>query len=150
MSILASIHHLTHYIYDRPVSLQPQVILLRPVPLARVRRLHKNAPQTKCHSCARRLQTTCARRTAIYCSSMDSLLETFFDPASAISASSVSKRVRSTVDQHHLDIVSKERNSVLPWKGQFSPQLVEFLLSRHATQESVILDPFCGSGTLLH
>lgn len=56
---------------------------------------------------------------------------------------STNRSVRSA-----LDIKDRSRTSVLPWRGQFSPQLVEYLLEQ--IDGSVVLDPFCGSGTVLY
>lgn len=51
--------------------------------------------------------------------------------------------------QDLLNIVDKSRTSSFTWKGQFSPQLIEFLLSEYPSATSV-LDPFCGSGTVVY
>jgi len=51
------------------------------------------------------------------------------------------------------DLPEKERTKHVhrlhPYLGKFVPQLVEIFLKRHFTRESVILDPFAGSGTTL-
>jgi len=48
-----------------------------------------------------------------------------------------------------LNIEDKCRSNLFPWRGQFSPQLVETLLRVYAAPGSVVLDPFMGSGTVL-
>lgn len=49
-----------------------------------------------------------------------------------------------------LNIEEKTRSNALPWKGQFSPELVEALLSKFANPEDRVIDPFVGSGTTLY
>lgn len=49
-----------------------------------------------------------------------------------------------------LDIEEKNRSNLFAWRGQFSPQLIEALLGAYCPPESVILDPFAGSGTVLY
>ncbi len=56
---------------------------------------------------------------------------------------------RSSLAQTELDIAERVRTNPFPWTGQFSPQLVEQLISTYAPQRSVLLDPFVGSGTSL-
>lgn len=56
---------------------------------------------------------------------------------------------RESLPQSSLDITTKVRTNPFPWNGQFSPQLVESLLSAYAPRAGVLLDPFVGSGTSL-
>lgn len=53
------------------------------------------------------------------------------------------------IAQDQLDLVSKSRTSLFPWRGQFSPELIELFLSTFANTGDVVLDPFAGSGTVL-
>lgn len=53
------------------------------------------------------------------------------------------------ITQENLDIVEKSRSNLFTWRGQFSPQLVEVILKSYCLSNSVILDPFAGSGTVL-
>jgi hypothetical protein len=57
---------------------------------------------------------------------------------------------RTTVAQALLNIDNKERSNLLPWNGQFSPQLIEVLLRTYAPKNGLVLDPFAGSGTVLY
>lgn len=52
--------------------------------------------------------------------------------------------------QASLNIEGKKRSNIFAWRGQFSPQLVESLLSEYCPPDSVVVDPFAGSGTVLH
>lgn len=56
---------------------------------------------------------------------------------------------RQSIPQEKLDLANKFRTSIFPWRGQFSPELVELLLGKYAKDASVVLDPFVGSGTTL-
>jgi SAM-dependent methyltransferase len=48
-----------------------------------------------------------------------------------------------------LNIEEKNRSNLFAWRGQFSPQLIEYLLDAYCVPGSVVLDPFAGSGTVL-
>ncbi|MBO0348177.1 methyltransferase [Phormidium pseudopriestleyi FRX01] len=54
------------------------------------------------------------------------------------------------ISQHLLDIEDKRRTNLFTWRGQFSPQLVENLLLAYCPRDATVLDPFCGSGTVLY
>ena len=48
-----------------------------------------------------------------------------------------------------LNLDGKMRANAFPWRGQFSPELVEALLGAYASDVCSVLDPFMGSGTVL-
>jgi hypothetical protein len=52
--------------------------------------------------------------------------------------------------QQVLNIEERARTNPFPWRGQFSPQLIEALIASYAPNHGSILDPFVGSGTTLH
>lgn len=60
------------------------------------------------------------------------------------------KNFNFSLPQKLLDIEDKRRSNIFTWRGQFSPQLIENLLLYYCPRNATILDPFAGSGTVLH
>ena len=56
---------------------------------------------------------------------------------------------RKSIPQESLDLANKFRTSLFPWRGQFSPELIELFLKKYSQDTSVILDQFVGSGKTL-
>ncbi len=55
----------------------------------------------------------------------------------------------SSIPQNRLDLVNRSRTSLFPWRGQFSPEFIELMLTEYACSNAVVGDPFVGSGTTL-
>ena len=51
--------------------------------------------------------------------------------------------------QDRLDVKNKTRVNLFNWRGQFTPQFVDYILETFALKGDVIVDPFSGSGTVL-
>ena len=52
-------------------------------------------------------------------------------------------------DQKYLDVIKKERSNSFNWRGQFTPEFVEYIISKFYKPNFRIIDPFAGSGTVL-
>ena len=63
---------------------------------------------------------------------------------------SVFRDFTKSIPQALLDIEDKNRSNLFPWRGQFSPQLIECILDAYCLPNSSILDSFMGSGTVLY
>lgn len=48
-----------------------------------------------------------------------------------------------------LNLAGRQRTNPFPWRGQFSPELVELLLANYGPSTGTVLDPFSGVGTTL-
>lgn len=59
------------------------------------------------------------------------------------------KQFDKPIPQELLNITEKKRSNLFSWRGQFSPQLVEAIFEAYCLPDSVVLDPFVGSGTVL-
>lgn len=53
------------------------------------------------------------------------------------------------LEQEKLDATAKKRANKFNWRGQFTPEFVEYLLVQFSKKGDHILDPFSGSGTVL-
>ena len=53
------------------------------------------------------------------------------------------------LSQDKLDVINKTRSNLFDWRGQFTPELIEYLLSVFSKKGDVVADPFSGSGTVL-
>ncbi len=53
------------------------------------------------------------------------------------------------LDRQKLDVVTKTRSNIFGWRGQFTPEFVEYLLDEANDGNGLVVDPFCGSGTVL-
>ncbi len=53
------------------------------------------------------------------------------------------------LDQNKLNVKTKRRSNLFNWRGQFTPEFVEYVLQTFTGQGDFVLDPFSGSGTVL-
>ncbi len=53
------------------------------------------------------------------------------------------------LEQKKLDVIAKKRSNLFNWRGQFTPEFVEYILTSFAKEGDHIFDPFSGSGTVL-
>lgn len=55
----------------------------------------------------------------------------------------------AVLEATRLNVDDKSRSNLFSWRGQFTPQFVDYLLETYARPGQRVLDPFCGSGTVL-
>ena len=53
------------------------------------------------------------------------------------------------LEQDKLNVKEKQRANLFNWRGQFTPQFIDYMLDNFAEEGGVVFDPFSGSGTVL-
>lgn len=53
------------------------------------------------------------------------------------------------LEQDKLDVINKKTSNIFNWRGQFTPEFVDYLLDNFGSEAHTLLDPFSGSGTVL-
>jgi len=53
------------------------------------------------------------------------------------------------LEQERLDVTTKKRSNLFNWRGQFTPEFVEYILQTFTKEGDFVCDPFSGSGTVL-
>ena len=53
------------------------------------------------------------------------------------------------LEQERLDVTTKKRSNLFNWRGQFTPEFVEYILQSFTKEGDFVCDPFSGSGTVL-
>jgi DNA modification methylase len=51
--------------------------------------------------------------------------------------------------QDRLNVTQKKRSNLFNWRGQFTPEFVEYILKQFSNLGDLVIDPFSGSGTVL-
>ncbi len=64
-------------------------------------------------------------------------------------ASTTSLPMFTELEPARLNVEEKNRSNLFSWRGQFTPQFIDYLLETYALPGQTVLDPFCGSGTVL-
>lgn len=60
------------------------------------------------------------------------------------------RQTNIALDQDRLNVTAKSRSNIFNWRGQFTPQFIDYLLSTFSREGNTVIDPFSGSGTVLH
>lgn len=69
-------------------------------------------------------------------------------PSPYVSSTST-PRALAKLDVNRLNVTHKSRANLLTWRGQFTPQLVDYIVESFSTPDQLVVDPFSGSGTVL-